>query len=72
MPIQRGDVVLVTFPFTDLQGSKLRPALVVQSDKNNQRLSNVILAAITTTTHRQNQPTQYFIDVSTAVGKSSG
>jgi mRNA interferase MazF len=72
MPIQRGDVVLVDYPFTGGQGSKLRPALVVQWDVNNQRLSHVILAAITTTTHRQDQPTQYLVDTSTADGKAAG
>jgi mRNA interferase MazF len=27
----KGDVVLITFPFTDLSGSKLRPAVVLAS-----------------------------------------
>lgn len=27
----KGDVVLITFPFTDLSGSKLRPAIVLAS-----------------------------------------
>ncbi|MGI4742398.1 MAG: type II toxin-antitoxin system PemK/MazF family toxin [Janthinobacterium lividum] len=27
----KGDVVLITFPFTDLSGSKLRPAVVLTS-----------------------------------------
>ena len=31
-PLQRGDVVLVTFPFTDLSGSKKRPAVVLQTE----------------------------------------
>jgi mRNA interferase MazF len=28
-PLSRGDVVLVQFPFTDLSGAKLRPAVIV-------------------------------------------
>lgn len=70
--MQRGDIVLVRFPFSSGTGGKLRPALVVQSDRNNQRLSNVILAAITTTTHRVREATQLFVDVSTPVGQQSG
>jgi hypothetical protein len=26
----KGDIVLITFPFTDLSGKKLRPAVVIQ------------------------------------------
>lgn len=72
MTVARGDVVLVDFPFASGGGSKLRPALVVQSDHNNGRLTNVIIAAITTTTHRQAEATQLFIDVTTSEGQRSG
>ncbi|WP_425397524.1 type II toxin-antitoxin system PemK/MazF family toxin [Aeoliella sp.] len=72
MPLARGDVVLVQFPFSSGSGSKLRPALVVQSDKNNQRLKNVILAPLTTTTHRSGEATQYVVDAGTPVGKAAG
>jgi len=72
MSLHRGDVVLVKYPFSSGVGSKMRPALVVQPDLNNRRLSNVILAPITTTIHRQNQPTQHLIDSSSAEGKAAG
>lgn len=31
----KGDVVLITFPFTDLSGSKLRPAVVLVESNND-------------------------------------
>ena len=34
----RGDVVIVEFPYVDGTRGKNRPALVVQCDRNNQRL----------------------------------
>ena len=45
--VRRGDVVLVAFPYTDGGGGKVRPALVVQADRNNQRLRNTVVAMIT-------------------------
>jgi len=32
VPLKRGDVVLVPFPFTDLAAEKLRPAVIVSPD----------------------------------------
>ena len=32
MNVRRGDIVLVDFPYSNHTGSKIRPALVVQSD----------------------------------------
>jgi mRNA-degrading endonuclease toxin of MazEF toxin-antitoxin module len=34
--MQRGEVVLADFPFQDIPGSKIRPAVVVQNDADNQ------------------------------------
>lgn len=55
MSVNRGDVVLVDYPFTDRRGSKVRPALVVQADIVNRHITDTILAAISrsTTVHRQ-------------------
>jgi mRNA interferase MazF len=44
---KRGDVVLVPFPFTDLTGTKQRPALVVSDDAFNSTREDVLVVAIT-------------------------
>ncbi len=44
---RRGDIVLVSFPFTDLSSSKRRPALVVSPDAFNERMQDLVLTAIT-------------------------
>jgi mRNA interferase MazF len=40
-----GSIVLTRFPFTDLTGGKLRPALVISRENN--RRADVVLASIT-------------------------
>lgn len=52
MPLNRGELVLAELPFSDASGSKTRPALVVQNDSNNQRLQDVVVALITSSTAR--------------------
>ncbi len=44
---KRGDIVLVSFPFTDLTATKKRPALIISPDSLNQRNQDLVLAAIT-------------------------
>jgi mRNA interferase MazF len=65
-------VVLVDFPFTSGSGSKRRPALVVQNDRDNARLLNTIVAMITSKTGQAAQSTQLLVDISTPEGKGSG
>jgi mRNA interferase MazF len=48
---QRGDIVFVPFPFTDLASAKPRPALVVSIDKVNEETGDVILVMITSKPH---------------------
>jgi mRNA-degrading endonuclease toxin of MazEF toxin-antitoxin module len=42
MKVTRGDVVLVDYPFT-AGGAKVRPALVVQNDRDNARMANTVV-----------------------------
>ena len=44
---RRGDIVLVSFPFTDLSSSKRRPALVISPDSFNEHRQDLVLVAIT-------------------------
>ncbi len=47
MAYQRGDVVLVPFPFADVKAAKARPALVVNDQKYEEETGNLIIAQIT-------------------------
>ncbi len=49
----RGDVVLVSFTFSDQSGAKLRPALVMSSDAYHASRQEVILAAVTSNVRRR-------------------
>ena len=73
MNVRRGDIVLADLPFADRSGSKKRPALVVQCDRNNHRLDDVIVAMITSVVHRSAiEPMQLLVDITTPEGKQSG
>ncbi|MBI2807920.1 MAG: type II toxin-antitoxin system PemK/MazF family toxin [Planctomycetes bacterium] len=47
----RGDVVEVEWPYSDMTGSKMRPALVVQGDLLNHLIDDTILVQIAGTRH---------------------
>jgi mRNA interferase MazF len=49
--MNRGDVVEVDWPFTDMTGSKTRPAVVVQADFLNSLIDDTVLVQITGTRH---------------------
>jgi mRNA interferase MazF len=70
--INRGDVVIVIWPFAGGIGTKPRPALIVQNNRDNQRVSNTILAMITSVTRRSTEPTQLLIDIATPDGRQTG
>jgi mRNA interferase MazF len=70
--MNRGDVVVVPFPFQDQRGEKIRPAVVVQDDAENRRLANIVIAMITGNLQEAGQPTTVSIDPSSAEGAGSG
>src|SRR5262245_21811623 len=73
MSVQRGDVVIVDYPFSDRTGSKVRPALVVQADAWTQRLADTILALISSSRQRfVGAQTRLVIDPSKPDGQRSG
>lgn len=73
MKVNRGDVVLIDYPFSDAGGSKVRPVLVIQADIRNALLSNTIVAMITKNVSRVGiDPTQLLIDITTPDGVQAG
>ncbi len=68
---QRGNVIVVDFSITYPQAGK-RPVLVVQNDRDNGRMQNVIVAQITTNISRSHEATQFFIDEDHADWTGSG
>lgn len=70
MKISRGDIVIIDQPFSSGEGSKVRPVLVLQNDRDNARLTNTIVAMITRTV--RSEPTQLPIDPATPQGKVTG
>jgi hypothetical protein len=49
--MRRGEVVEVDWPYSDMTGSKKRPAVVVQADFFNGAIDDTILVQITSTRH---------------------
>jgi mRNA interferase MazF len=72
MPVTRGDVVLTFVANVGSPGGKVRPALVVQSDQNNTRLNETIIAAITSNVARVHEATQLLIEIATPDGAATG
>jgi mRNA interferase MazF len=68
----RGAVVLVLFPNSNLRTAKTRPALIVQADNLQTGLPQVIVAMITSRVFRANHPSRVLIERATPVGHQSG
>jgi mRNA interferase MazF len=72
MNLQRGDVVLATFPYASGTGGKIRPCVVVQNNEDNGKIANTVVVFITSVLARRGDKSHVFIDVSTADGKQTG
>jgi mRNA interferase MazF len=68
MTFQRGDVVLVPFPFSDLSTTKVRPAAVVSSDLYHSTQPDLLLAALTSKIATTMGPLDYVLNDWQAAG----
>lgn len=53
--MNKWDVVLISFPFTDLQATKVRPAIVISPNSFNQNGQDALFMLITSNTERQSE-----------------
>lgn len=70
--MRRGDVVILDFPFASGVGGKVRPAVIVQNDADNQRIRQTIVAMVTGNLRRVGEPTHVLIDPTNKEGAASG
>lgn len=57
--LRRGDIVLVPFPFTDLSGQKLRPAIIISPDPVGE---DILLAFISSVVPASPEPNEYVLE----------
>jgi mRNA interferase MazF len=70
--VQRGDVVIVDFPFSDQPAKKRRPAIIVQAQVYNQSMAKSVIAMVTGNLQRRGDPAHLFVDPATPDGAVSG
>lgn len=72
MPYNRGDVVLVLFPNSDLRTAKRRPGLIVQADSLNTGLGQTIVAMISSNLARAGHLSRVLVALATPEGQQTG
>lgn len=70
IPFNKGDVILIPFPFTDLSATKQRPALIISSDQFNNKHNDVVAMAVSSQIPSQIPEEEYLL--SSADMKTSG
>jgi mRNA interferase MazF len=70
--LERGDVVLVWFPNSDLVTFKQRPALVVQANNLTTGIPQVLVSMITSNLDRRGHPSRIFIPLNSPEAKAAG
>lgn len=69
MSLRRGDIVLVPFPFTDLSSKKVRPAVILSPDPQQE---DVIVAFISSVIPLSLSRSEYLLSQDDADFKASG
>lgn len=59
-PLQRGDVVIVDYSLS-VPAAQIRPALIVQNDRDNQRTNRTIVVQLTSNLQRAHEDTHLLI-----------
>ena len=70
--MKRGDVILCAFPHASQAPAKTRPAVVVQADFYNERIKNLLVAALTSVMTNRGDAAHFLIEADSAEGKRSG
>lgn len=72
MPYNRGQIVLVLFPSSNLRNAKRCPALVVQADNLTTGLPQTIIAMITSNLSRAGHPSRVLVQIDGQEGQQTG
>lgn len=68
----RGDIVLVLYPDSNLRSSKRRPVLIIQANNLATGISQTIVAMISSNLSRTGHPSRVSVSLSTPAGQKTG
>jgi mRNA interferase MazF len=71
MPYERGNVVLVFFPDSNLRTAKRRSALVIQANDLNTGLRQTIVAMVTSNMSRADHPSRVTLLLNSPEGRQA-